>query len=663
MNSWLLFPAIATAALSGVPLLASSRRGGTGAWITCGMQLVATALGAAAAIDVLGNGSGGSVPVALGPLLPALTFGLDALSAVFLLPVCLLCACASVFDLGYWPKTAPPRDGACVRIFLGLLTASLMAVLAAQDGMAFLMAWELMALSAFFLVATEHRKPEVRTAGWIYLASTHASTLFLVAFFCCWNAASGGLALVPLAPTGAVGGASGAALPSRDALFLLALVGFGLKAGVVPLHFWLPVAHANAPSHVSAVMSGVLIKMGVYGVVRTAWMLPAPPVWWGVLVLGIGALSAVVGVAYAIGQHDLKRLLAYHSIENIGIIFLGLGTALLGRATGHAGLIALGLGGALLHVWNHGLFKGLLFLAAGASIHACGTRELDRLGGLARRMPQTAVCFLVGAIAICGLPPLNGFVSELLTYLGLFQALGESPRVAAAAMVAIPALALAGAMALLCFVKVFGVVYLGAARTAAATAAHEAGRTMRAPMFALAAACLAIGLLPAIALPALQPVVADWVPAGTTPPALDALLPCVWISGIGLALLATIAVVWTWLHHRRDRRQATVGTWDCGYVRPTPTMQYTASSFAQQFVDCSRLLLLPRTHLPATDALFPGPGRFDSHVPDVVLDRVLVPALRGIAMACNWLRGLQRGRVQIYLLYVFLTLLCLLLFA
>jgi hydrogenase-4 component B len=654
MSTWLLFAAIVLAALSGLAALSSNARSGAGRKTICGMHLLAAALGTASAIAALGN-PGDSVRVPLSPLLPALTFGLDALSAVFLLPVCFLCGAAAVFDLGYW-QPADRAHGARARCFLGLLSASLMALLAAQDSIAFLVAWEVMALSAFFLVTIEHHEREVRGAGWIYLTATHAGTLCLIAFFCSWEALSGGSALVPLA----AGAPTGAAAPSRDVLFVLALIGFGLKAGIVPLHFWLPPAHANAPSHVSAVMSGVLIKMGVYGIVRTAWMLPGPPLWWGVAVLAIGAVSTTVGVAFAIGQHDLKRLLAYHSIENIGIIFLGLGTALLGRTTGNHELQALGLGGALLHVWNHGLFKGLLFLTAGASIHACRTREIDQLGGLARKMPQTAACFLLGAIAICGLPPLNGFVSELLTYLGMFHALGEAPQVAAAAAVAIPALAVAGAMALLCFVKVFGVVYLGAPRSEAATRAHEAGPAMRAPMFALAGACLLIGLAPALALPALQPAIAEWL-GTTTAPLLGALLPWAWISAIGLALLGAIAALWAWLHRRRDPRQVPVGTWDCGYARPSPTMQYTASSFAQQFVDNTRLLLLPRTHLPATGGLFPSRALFHSHVPDLVLDRVLVPVMRVLAIGCNWLRGLHRGRVQLYLLYVFLTLLCLLL--
>ncbi len=654
-TSALLLAAVVLAAASGLPAVLRGHRRALGQRVATALLLVAAALGAAGAVTVLAGGAGPDLRLSLSPLLPALAFGLDALSAAFLLPVCLLCAGASVFDLGYWGAGTPPGAAARVRVFLGVLFASLMAQLAAPDGIAFLIAWEVMALAAFFLVTTLHQQAEVRAAGWVYLASTHAGTLLLIAFFCCWENASGSLTLTPLA-----GGAraAGAVLP---ALALLALVGVGLKAGIVPLHFWLPIAHANAPSHVSAVMSGVLIKMGVYGVMRTAWLLPEPPVEWGVVVLGIGVASAVVGVAFAIGQHDLKRLLAYHSIENIGIIFIGLGVALCGRATGSASLLALGLASSLLHVWNHGLFKGLLFLAAGATIHASGTREIDRLGALARTMPQTAACFLIGAVAICGLPPLNGFVSELLAYLGLFRAFDAEPAVAASAMVAVPALAVAGAMALLCFVKVFGVVYLGARRDAG-PAPHEAALALRAPMWALAAACLLIGLWPALALPALQPVVDDWMPAGVPAPAVATLLPCAWISALGLGLVATALCLWLWLR-RRDQRLPAPGTWDCGFLRATPAMQYTAASFAQQFVDCSRLLLRPRTHRPDMSALFPGPARFHSHVSDLVLDRTLIPVLRALAVACNWLRMLHRGRVQLYLLYVFLTLLCLLLYA
>ena len=285
---------------------------------------------------------------------------------------------------------------------------------------------------------------------------------------------------------------------SATAIFVLALVGFGLKAGIMPLHVWLPGAHANAPSHVSAIMSGVMIKMGIYGLVRVLVLLPTPPLAWGYVLLGLGVVSGVLGVAFAVGQHDLKRLLAYHSIENIGIIVIGLGLALIGRTLDRADWIVLGLGGALLHVWNHALFKSLLFLSAGSVIHATGTREIDRLGGLAKAMPRTSLAFLVGAVAICGLPPLNGFVSELLIYLGLFGTLGigEGGACPMAAFAA-PALALIGGLAVACFVKVFGVVFLGTARSEDARHAHESAWSMLGPMGVLMGCCLFIGLFPA----------------------------------------------------------------------------------------------------------------------------------------------------------------------
>jgi hydrogenase-4 component B len=655
VNSTLLLTAVAAAALSGLPLALRRWRGAIPERLATVLLWLAAGLGAWAAVDVLAHGAAAPLRLPCNPLLPVLTFGLDPLAAVFALPVCLLCAAASIYDLGYWPGTGARSQPAHVRRWLGILLGSLLLLLAAQDGVAFLLAWEAMALAAFFLVATEHGRADVRGAGWIYLASTHAGTLLLVAFFGVFAATTGSFELSPLP--------AGTATDSRDLLFLLALAGFGMKAGFVPLHFWLPVAHAAAPSHVSAVMSGVLIKMGIYGLLRALWLMPDPPLWWGVSVLGLGVLSALAGVAFAIAQHDLKRLLAYHSIENIGIIGIGLGTALLGRATGRGDLAALGLGGALLHVWNHALFKGLLFFAAGAAIHAAGTRAIDQLGGLARRMPQTAACFLVGAVAICGLPPLNGFVSELLTYLGLFRALGEDGTIAGPAMVAIPALAMVGAMALLCFVKVYGVVFAGERRHPGPHEAHEpheAAPALRLPMFLLAAFCLGIGLLPGLALPALQPVVDGWCGRSEPTQALAELLPCGWIGALGVTLLALTALLWAWLHRRRQHAGPAVGTWDCGYLRPSPSMQYTASSFAQQFVDCNRFVLLPVTRRPRLQGLFVAPTHLLGHVPDPVLDRLLLPLLHGLAVACSWMRALQRGHVQLYLLYVFLTLLCLL---
>jgi hydrogenase-4 component B len=448
--------------------------------------------------------------------------------------------------------------------------------------------------------------------------------------------------------------------PVGDAIFALALIGFGLKAGAMPLHVWLPGAHANTPSHVSALMSGALIKMGIYGILRITSMCATPPLWWGYAVLVVGVVSAVLGVAFAIGQHDLKRLLAYHSVENIGIILMGLGVALLGRAQGRGDWVALGLAGALLHTWNHGLFKALLFLSAGSVLHATGTREIDRLGGLWRRMPSTALAFLVGAVAICGLPPLNGLISELLVYLGLFGvAMGGESWMAGA--VAAPALALVGALALACFVKVVGMVFLGEPRSGAVATAHEASRVMLAPMAVLAGCCALIGVGAPLVAPVLDRAVAAWSsPGAPAAPALVELAPLAQVSLVGVALLLALAVLGAWLIARTRATPAAVGTWDCGYAAPSAHMQYTSSSFAQMIVRMFGWALRPDAHPPKLDGVFPASASFHSHVPDTVLDRGIRPLAGVLARAFAWVRPMQRGSIHLYLLYILGTLLALL---
>jgi len=648
--------AIVLAACSGVPALFLSRRSAAGQRLAVVLLVTASVLGMLGAGLALAGPAEPAVVVRALAGVPQLTLGVDLLSALFLLPVFLLAACASVYGLAYWPQQQHRADGRRVGLFLGLLTAALGLLLIAQDGIAFLFGWEVMALAAFFLVTTEEREAEVRAAGWLYFASTHLCTLVLFAFFALLQASTGAVSLLPDAAAAAIAPAP------ANALFVLALVGFGLKAGIVPLHFWLPSAHASAPSHVSAMMSGVMIKMGVYGLVRTCALLPAPPPWQGQLLLAVGAVSAFVGVAFAIGQHDLKRLLAYHSIENIGIIFLGLGLAMAGRSAQRLDWIVLGLGGALLHVWNHALFKALLFLAAGATIQGAGTRAIDQMGGIARTMPLTAAAFLCGAVAICGLPPLNGLVSELLVYLGLFAAVGSGTGLLLApvtlAPLVVPVLAMVGGMALLCFVKVFGAVYLGQPRHQ--RTARESEAPILIAMAVLACCCTVIGLLPMRIAPLFDGAIAAWSHAAALP-LLGELAPLGAVSALGFALVAMVLGGLWWLRRRRPAGGVVVGTWDCGYIAPTPAMQYTASSFGQQFVSLLRWLLLPLVKAKHRDGLFPAAAAFHSHVPDVVLDRAVLPVLRGCAQACLWLKHLQGGRVNLYLLYVFLTLLVLLL--
>ena len=451
-------------AASGVPALLLPWRSVWGPRIATLAILLGASVGILGCAAALGGGTSATLDLASGAGGLRLTLGVDALSAFFAVPLFVVGALGSVYGLAYWTSAEHPRNGRRLRFGFGLLLAAMLFVTLARNAASFLVAWEVMALCGYFLVTTDSRSAEVRDAGWLYLVYSHAGTLAIAGCFAVLAHASGDFALRALAP-GEIG--RGFAF----AAFGLALFGFGIKAGAMPLHSWLPAAHASAPSHVSAVMSGVLLKMGVYGLLRTTAVLPPGPIAWGAAVLVLGALSASLAIAFALGQCDLKRLLAYSSIENIGIILLGLGLALVGRSTGRADWVVLGMAGCLFHVWNHALFKSLLFFGAGAVVHETGSRDLERMGGLARRMPATAALFLVGAVAICGLPPFNGFASELLVYLGLVRAGGHSGTAWAA--LPAPVLAATGALAVACFVKVVGIVFLGEPRTAAAGAAHE----------------------------------------------------------------------------------------------------------------------------------------------------------------------------------------------
>ncbi|MHB1192442.1 MAG: proton-conducting transporter transmembrane domain-containing protein [Longimicrobiales bacterium] len=582
----------------------------------------------------------------------AFHLSLDAISAVFLVPIGVLGALGAVYATRYWPEAEHPHGHRLVRGAWGVLVAGMSLVVLAGNGLVFLMAWEVMAVSAFFLVATEHERSEVRDAAYVFLAASHAATLLLWVLFARVASATGTFGFAPLPAGGAA-----------TVTVLIGLVGFGLKAGVMPLHVWLPGAHSAAPSHVSALMSGVLLKVGIYGIVRTTALMAHPPLALAGLVILVGALSALGGVAFALAQHDIKRLLAYHSIENIGIIVLGIGLALLGRTLGRPEWVVLGLAGALLHVWNHAFFKGLLFLAAGAVIHATGTRTIDRLGGLARSMPATASLFLVGAVAISGLPPLNGFVSELLVYLGLFRA--ALPGGSMFAAFAAPALAMVGALAVACFVKVFGMVFLGTPRTPDAERAHEPPAAMLWPMGILAALCVLIGLAPALVAPALDRAVAAFVATtggAERPPTVGSLVPFGWLTALGLGLVAATLLL-AGSRWRELRATADTDTWGCAYAGGSPRVQYTASSFADTLVGILSGFLRPTRHLPDVSGVFPGHARLDVHVDDLVLEGALRPSLTRAGALLARMRVLQGGHVNLYIFIILLAALALLLSA
>lgn len=657
MSEKLLVLGIALAAISGVAGLCFRRTSMAGQWGTTLLAAVSSVIGLVAVATFWVTGD--SQPFVLAWSIPGGQFNvaIDGLSAVFLLPIFLISLLGNVYGLAYWRETEHPQNGRKLRLFYGTLTAGMALVVIARNAILFLFGWEMMALSAYFLVTTEQHQQEVREAGWIYLVAAHVATLCLFALFALLRAASGSFTLAPLSP-------DSLSPAMASVIFALALVGFGLKAGIMPLHVWLPSSHAIAPSHVSAIMSGVIIKMGIYGLARITSLLPTPPIAWGAVVLGLGVVSGVLGVAYAIGQHDLKRLLAYHSIENIGIIVIGLGLALVGRSMDRADWIVLGMSGALLHVWNHALFKALLFLSAGSVIHATHTREIDQLGGLAKKMRWTSLSFLVGAVAICGLPPLNGFVSELLIYLGLFTALiNKNASVFAGAALAAPALALIGALAVACFVKVYGTVFLGNPRSEHAHQARESQPSILWPMGMLASCCLLIGLAPQWIAPMLTQAVSVWAPnVATSEMRLTKLAPLVWITVAGLLLIVAVALAGALLRLRlRGGPVERATTWACGYAQPTARMQYTSSSFAQMLTGLFSWALRERSHRPNISAPFPSASDFHSEVPDPVLDEVVLPTFRFGAWLFSRFRVLQQGSIQAYLLYIFVVLIVMLL--
>ncbi len=659
MTQVLLILAIFSALCSGVPAIFGSRLDSNRQRIGAAMVVLAGFL-ALAAVAVSGLEAGALIPATVTAPWLMRTVGLDGVQRWFLVPIAVLGSCSAVYGVGYWPQAQHPENGRKVSLFLGLLTAGLILLVSARNAWPFLLGWEAMALAAFFLVTAEDDDSAVRRAGWHYLVATHFTTLSLFALFALMRALTGSYDLGPL-PMNLSSGLS-------NGIFLLSLFAFGIKAGVFGLHVWLPGAHANAPSHVSAMLSGIVLKMGIFGLVRVVSWLPHTPLWWGGVVLGLGCVSALYGVVAALGQHDLKRLLAYHSVENIGIILMGLGVALGGRALGRSDLIVLGLAGGLLHVWNHCFFKGLLFLSAGSVVHAAHTRTIDQLGGLMRAMPWTGLAFLIGAVAICGLPPLNGFVSELLVYLGLLRlALHPSGLLWLAGALAAPVLALVGALAVACFVKVLGAVFLGEPRTEAARHAVESPRSMRAPMVVLAGTCLAIGLGSPLVAPLLDGAIVTWAPAINTPafaaqgPSIRALAPLGSVSLAGIALCLCIGVLALWLGDRlRKTGQTRTVTWDCGYALPTARMQYTAASFADLLTGLFAWILRPVVHLTPPTGIFPRRANFSSHVSDIVMDHVIEPtAARGYDLFAR-LRPLQSGRTQAYIFYMFVALVALL---
>jgi hydrogenase-4 component B len=609
------------------------------------LGLVGTGLASLGALHVLVGGAASQLafPFWRGPA----RFEVDALSAAFLLPTQVVAGLAVIYGKEYWPLHRPKGGGRSLRFHFGVLVAALTCLLVARHGLVFLLAWELMALSAFLLIGTEHENPEVRRASWVYLMCTHTGTALLTAMVILLAHRSGGMLWLPL-PVGNSPGLDGWIL-------LLAMLGFGFKAGFLPLHFWLPAAHASAPSHVSAILSSVMLKMGIYGILRISGLLPSIPPGFGAALLFLGALSAVYGVGNALAQRDYKRLLAYSSIENLGIIAMGVGLGLSGRVNHDPWLVALGFGGAVFHVWNHSIFKSLLFFGAGSVLHATGTRDMEVLGGLGPRMPATALLMFPGVLAVSALPPFNAFLSEWFLYRGVFASLSRGyPWSAALALVA---LAFTGGLAAVAFAKFYGIVFLGTPRSPAVEHAHDPSRTMLLPMAILACLSLGTGLAAVLLLPCLDRIVAVIAPGSPAMLAQGLRLDLRFLVGAEALLVAGGVLAFVWWRRSGpspDPASPRPPTWDCGYAVPVPRAEYTGSSFSDAWAPLQPGLTAKVRRITA---MFPKPVLFRSEFRDLIGERYLGPRMERIAVRLLRFRGLQPGYLSIYILYVLLALL------
>jgi len=609
--------------------------------------------------------------------LPLLTFAvrIDPLAAFFVLTISLAGLAVSIYALSYVTEfygRAP--IGLLGSLYNGFLL-SMILVVVADNGFFFLIVWELMSLVSYFLVVTEHEKAEVRYAGFFYLIMTHVGTAFILVTFLIFFQEAGSFSFEafrhPEQP-----------LPEgmRTLAFVIALIGFGTKAGIVPLHVWLPYAHPAAPSHISALMSGVMIKTAIYALIRVYFDFLGGqfPWWWGFTVLVIGAVSALLGVMYALMEHDLKSLLAFHSVENIGIILLGIGAGMIFQTYGLQEFAALGLLAGLYHTVNHAMFKALLFLGAGSLLYATHTRNMEEYGGLLRCMPWTGLFFLIGAVSISALPPTNGFVSEWLVFQSLFLSF-HLPTVLLKLMLPLAAamLALTGVLALACFAKAFGISFLALPRSSHAKRAREVPVTMRLGMGLLAAICVFLGVMPMIVVPALDRVAAPFtgVSIGDKVVALDGWAlapvnvefsslssPAIALILIGLSLLGLLLVtIFGGLAKKRYHK-----TWGCG-INLTPRMEYTATGFVQPIKRIFSTIYQPTVKLETEfleeSRYFFKHRRFEVHIEPVFQRYLYDPVVAFFSTLADRLRVIQAGSLHLYLAYIFVTLVLLLLIA
>jgi len=677
-----LFYALVASFASGavIGLLLAPRRKLANGWVysiavigknlSLACSLVGSFSGIILSLLALGSVTPLTVEISKNGLWGDMVLGIDKLSAFFLATISFISAAVSLYSFQYISSFFHKQHIGIFLFLYNLFLLSMVGVVTAGNGFLFLIIWEVMSLATYFLITYEHENPSSRRAGFLYIVMTHMGTAFLIVMFLLLFTQCRSLNFDAIRAT-----AHGIPEPIRSVIFLCAFLGFGVKAGIIPVHIWLPEAHPAAPTNISAIMSGVMIKTGIYGMIRISLDFLGPgPLWWGLAFLAFAVVSAVLGVLYALMEHDLKRLLAFHSIENIGIILIGVSIAVLFDSLGNKPLATLALVAALYHVLNHATFKGLLFLGAGSIVHATHTRNIEEFGGLIKRLPYTAFFFLIGSAAISALPPLNGFVSEWLTFQALLLGFGTpSLAVKIAIPLAVALLALTSALAAACFVKAFGITFLGLPRSSSAGVAHEAPKMMLGAMAILAAACFVFGLAPGFLFGILLPIAASLVGSSASQLSVSGAgilsLPQASVTSISPAAITTmlvaffgIAIVLGLVAGGRLMRRTTT-TWACGLPAIHPRLQYTATGFSKPIRLIFSSVFRATHEIEATEDVSPyfkPTIRYALKSETTFEEHLYRPMVNAFLRSARAIRQIQTGHVQSYLAYVFFVLIVLL---
>jgi len=584
----------------------------------------------------------------------SLTFEIDGLAAFFLVIIFAISLIASIYSYHYMDHEDKPVKTASNYFFFSILIVSMALVVTATNIIGFMLSWEIMSLSSYFLVIYNHHSAENRRAGYLYFVFSHVGAMFIFAAFGLIYGYSGTFEL-----------GSMTAIPetAKILIFIFSFIGFGSKAGVFPFHIWLPHAHPAAPSHISAVMSGVMIKIGIYGIIRMYSLLNFNTPVFGYIVVVAGFITGVLGIVYALSQNDLKRLLAYSSVENIGIVLIGFGIGMIGASSGQPVMAVLGFAGGFLHILNHSIFKSLLFMGAGMVLHKTGTRSIDALGGLLKHMKITGVAVIIGSLAISGLPPFNGFVSEFLIYIGGFKGIALGKTAFVMSIFAIISLAIIGGLALACFTKVIGIAFQGEPRTNVAENVNEKGSTMLVSMAVLAFSCAVIGLFPKVfiqmSLKAVSCIGLDYGNIPLTP--FEGIASNITMSAMLFLVVFLLVIAIRWYFYK-GKTISKSGTWGCGFTQPTAKMQYTGSSYAGSIVEFFKAAAPMTEDHPEIEGRFPKKTHYRSEIKDIAEQHLEGVIVRPVLFLFDKLRWIQHGDIHLYIGYILLAIVLLLFF-